>query len=222
MLLKKFGILVCLLSAVLATGCVSVKHAPLTKAASESLQDASITTTRYPTPDFSAMTAGKASFALVGAAAMISAGNKIVKENNIPDPAIAITEGLIKKLEASRNSKVLPNTGNPVKKDDVKSLVAGHKGADYLLDVKTINWMFSYYPTDWTHYRVIYNARLRLIDTRTSKVIAETMCQTVQGDDNNPPTHDQLLENNASLLKDYLSKGASQCVDVLAKDVLML
>lgn len=222
MLLGKCVPLICLLSISLMTGCVSVKHAPLTKDASAALQGASLSATQYPTPDFSAMTAGKASFALVGAAAMISAGNKIVKENNIPDPALAIRDGLIKKLEATRNIQVVATATNLVKKDDIKSLVANYQGADFLLDIKTINWMFSYYPTDWTHYRVIYNARLRLIDTKTSRVIAETMCQTVQGDDNNPPTHDQLLENNASLLKDYLSKGASQCVDVLAKDVLML
>ena len=222
MLFKKFGFLTFLLNAVLVTGCVSVKHTPLTIAGSEALQNASVTKTHYPTPDFTAMTAGKASFALVGAAAMISAGNKIVKENNIPDPAVTIGEGLLKRMVESRHVAVVPAKQNLVQKDDVKTLVANNKHADYLLDIKTINWMFSYYPTDWTHYRVIYNARLRLIDTKAGKVIAETMCQTVQGDDKNPPTHDQLLDNNASLLKDYLTKGAIQCVDVLAKDVLRL
>jgi hypothetical protein len=38
-------------------------------------------------PDFAAMTAGKAMFGMVGAFAMISAGNKVIRENNVEDPA---------------------------------------------------------------------------------------------------------------------------------------
>ena len=60
--------------------------------------------------------------------------------------------------------------------------------------------MFNYYPSDWSHYKVTYTARLRLIESASEKVVAETLCTTVQGDDENPPTQEQLLENKASLL----------------------
>ncbi len=206
----------------LFTGCTSVKHIPLSQDTSASLKGSSMAATQYPMPDFSAMTAGKATLGLIGAAAMISAGNEIVRENNIPDPAFGITEGLVERLKASRSIEFVDMPDIVAKKDDIKALIAAYPGVDYLLDVKTFNWMFGYYPTDWTHYRVIYNARMRLIDTKAGKVIAETLCRTTQGDDNNPPTREQLLENNAGLLKSYLTNGANQCVDVLARDVLML
>ena len=108
------------------------------------------------------------------------------------------------------------------KSDEIGALLSDYSGSEYLLDVKTFNWMFGYYPDDWSHYRVIYNARMRLIDVTTKKVIAETMCNSTQGDDKNPPTKDDLLNNGAQLLKEYLEKASTACVDVLATQVLML
>ena len=61
---------------------------------------------------------------------------------------------------------------------------------------------------------------MRLIETSTREVVAETLCQSVQGDDKNPPTKEQLLEKDAALLKDYLRTVADGCVEVLAKQVL--
>ena len=49
-------------------------------------------------------------------------------------------------------------------KDSAQDLAQDHRGADYVLDVKTANWMFAYYPSDWSHYRVMYVARFRLIE----------------------------------------------------------
>ena len=82
--------------------------------------------------------------------------------------------------------------------------------------------MFNYYPTDWSHYRVSYSGRLRLIDATTRTVVAESACNSVQGDDKNPPTKEQLLENKAALLKTHLANAGQACVDVLARDVLKL
>lgn len=211
------------ISAVLISlsACTSVKHMPLTVDASTRLQDSSVVTTQYEKPDFSAFTAGKAAFGVFGAAAMISEGNSIINENNIEDPAIAIAQGLADKLTTVRSANVL-TSGQISKNDNINELLKVNAGADYLLDVKTLGWMFNYYPTDWAHYRVNYSARLRLIDAASKKVIAESMCQSVQGDDQNPPSKEQLLNNKAALLKDYLAKAADSCVAVLAKDVLRI
>ncbi len=210
-----------LIAVVVLSACTTVNHIPLTKETSTQLQGKRVMRTQYPTADFSAFTAGKAAFAIVGAAAMIAEGNSIVKENGIQDPAVVISQALAERLSTARSVVIMPITG-VAKDDDISTLLATYTGADYLLDVKTFNWMFNYYPSNWAHYRVTYSARLRLIDTNAKRVVAETMCQTVQGDDAKPPTKDQLLENKASLLKEYLGKGASACVDVLAKDVLLL
>ena len=91
--------------------------------------------------------------------------------------------------------------------DDIDYLVDHYSGTDYILDIKTFQWMFNYYPTNWSHYKVTNSARLRLIDTAAKNVVAESMCQSVQGDDDNPPTKDNLFNDNARLLKEYLHKG---------------
>jgi hypothetical protein len=198
-----------------------VSHAPLSKDSSQALQGKAIVRTEYATPDFAAMTPGKAAFAILGAALMISEGNSIVKDNEIPDPAVVISKDLAKRLESARSVKIVEKPVS-AKADDVSALVASGQVGDYVLDVKTLNWMFGYYPTNWSGYRVMYTARLRLIDTKTSAVVAETACKSTQGNDATPPSKDQLLENKAALLKELLGKAAVECVDTLAKDALML
>ena len=82
------------------------------------------------------------------------------------------------------------NASGVAAKDDVATVVAASQGGDFVLDVKTLTWMFNYYPTDWAHYRVSYPVRLRLIDAATRTVAAESACAGVQGEDKNPPTKD--------------------------------
>lgn len=205
----------------MTAGCATVSHTPLSPEASQQLNGKSVSPTQYPMPDFAAFTAGKAAFAMVGVVAMISEGNSIVRENEIPDPAVKISQGLVDRLVAARQTSIVPSNG-PLASDDLDAIISASPSANYIVDVKTFNWLFTYYPSDWFHYRVLYNARLRLIDTKANKVIAETMCKTVQGDDKNPPTKDQLLDNKAALLKEYLDKGAAACIDVLAKTILQI
>jgi hypothetical protein len=215
-------LVVAIIIAVSLSACTTINHVPLSPEASVQLKGKSVTTTRYVTPDFAAFTAGKAAFALLGAAAMIAEGNEIVKANDIEDPALKITQGLVEKLTASRSMIVVSNQDKVATTDEIPELLSTYSNANYVLDVKTFNWMFNYYPADWSHYKVSYSARLRLIDSSTKNVVAETACQSVQGDDKNPPTKDQLLENKATLLKEYLNKAAAGCVEVLSKDVLRL
>ena len=204
------------------SACTTVAHMPLTPDSSARLQGKTVTSTQYPTPDFVSFTAGKAAFALIGAAAMISEGNQIVKDNAIDDPAQGIARGLTDRLVAARAMKTVAGDRSAARSDEVGALVTMYPGADYIVDVKTLNWMFNYYPSDWAHYRVTYGARVRLIDAASKKVVAETMCNTVQGDDKKPPDKDQLLENRAALLKTYLQQGAAACIDVLSRDMLKL
>ena len=70
-------------------GCVSTKIVPLQQARMASLQGKTLTVAKREKPSFGAMTAGKAAFGMIGAAAMIAKGNSIVQENNIEDPASA-------------------------------------------------------------------------------------------------------------------------------------
>ncbi|MGR6033937.1 MAG: hypothetical protein ACU4EQ_08345 [Candidatus Nitrosoglobus sp.] len=204
------------------TGCVTVKNIPLSADASANLSGKSVSTTRYPKADFAAVTAGKALLGGIGGLVAVADGNKIIDENEIEDPAIKISQILEKYLSEKRSMRAIGKGEAIATNDKIPTLIATYPSADYLLDVRTLSWMFFYYPTNWSHYRISYSARIRLIDARKNEIAAETLCKSSPVDDNNPPSKDQLLENKAALLKSYLEKAASACADAFSKHILQL
>jgi hypothetical protein len=99
-------------------------------------------------------------------------------------------------------------------------LAAQGKAIDYLLDVRTVNWLYDYYLSNLARYRVLYYARLRLIDTHTRAVVAEALCKTQPNTDEDPPTQDELLNDHAAGLKRLLEKAAADCTDVFSQQIL--
>ena len=85
-----------------------------------------------------------------------------------------------------------------------------------VMDFKTLEWQLNYYPTDWSHFRVIYSARARLIRMEDSKITWQAFCNLTGEEPEKPrPTMDQLKENNYSLLKEKLNVAAEQCAHEL-------
>ncbi|SAK83504.1 hypothetical protein AWB75_05408 [Caballeronia catudaia] len=211
-----------MLGAVLVVGCVHVDQKSLPKDSVATLSGKRIDFTEYEKSSFSAMTAGKVMFGLLGVPAMIAAGNQIVKENNIEDPSIRISQELTNRLVTQHGMQKAQHRSELAESDDLASLLRNRADIDFLLDVKTINWSFTYFPSNWTHYRVLYTARMRLIDTAQQQVVAETLCHTRPVDETNPPTRDELLSDNAKMLRTFLEKAADDCTSVLSKDFLQL
>jgi hypothetical protein len=174
-----------------------------------------------PRPDFAAMTPTKAAFGAIGGAAMISEGNDIVKKNEIQDPAVFIGETLAAALGARYSIRRSPK-GVPVVTDDAADLAKSGAGSDLALDVRTINWTMAYYPTSWGRYRVLYSARLRLLDTKTGKVLAEGGCARAPEETPASPSYDELLANNAERLKQELKAAAEFCVNEFRTKTLAL
>ena len=203
--------------------CANQSPAPLSAASLGKLQGKSVLATQYEKPDFVALNMSNAVFGMLGGAMMIAEGNQIVRENQVPDPAQDISSALQSRLTAAQGTRPMPVSKKTSDQAiSAAAVVAANPGSDYVLDVKTVDWMMNYYPGDTTHYRVTYAAKMRLIDAATNSVVAEAGCKTVQGDDKNPPTRAQLLEGKAALLKSYLSKAAATCSDLLARDALKL
>lgn len=208
--------------AVLMTGCANIQKIPLNADASAALSKQAIVPVTRAKPDFAAITPGKAAFAMLGAIAMISAGNDLVKVNDIEDPANAISLGLLQELQSARAARPI-SPAVLVDGDEPEKLVAAAKGtAKYVLDVQTINWSLGYFPTDWTHYRVMYVAKARLIDAESKKVVAEGKCVRVPDSNKNAPSYDELVDNQAQRLKKELQIAAVGCVQSLKADMLSL
>lgn len=204
------------------SGCVSTEIIPLSQSDMNNLQGKTMTTVTRNKPDFAAFTAGKATFGALGAGASIGAGNQLIQENDVDDPANYIADALLEELKQRHNVKSILSQQTIAKSEDVAELSRQYGEADMLLDVRTINWSYTYFPTNWTHYRIIYSVKLRLIDTKTSKAIAEGFCARVPEGTENAPTHEELLANNAQRLKDELRIAADHCIHELKSNTLKL
>ncbi|MBN2785359.1 MAG: hypothetical protein JXR25_11065 [Pontiellaceae bacterium] len=192
------------------SGCAT-KTVQLTSSVGGAYRGKSITYAVHETPDFSAMTADKAMFGGIGGVAMVSKGNKIIRENDVADPAIAIASSLIRDLAVRYNLVVMP----PRQKTDSKKpaeLAKEYGYADLVLDVQTFNWGFSYLPMDWDSYRILYFSRLKLIDTNTAKVIASGAFKYDSKDRGFTPSYGQLTNNKAEGLKMGLKKAETACI----------
>jgi len=218
-IMKKFSALAAIVLAL--SGCASVRNQPMDQKAAAAIKGQPVTyTTRVERPSFTAMTAGKAAFAILGAAAMISEGNDIISSNNVPDPADAIASGLAQALQTSHGATLSPAVN--VVGNDLGNLVAKAGAAKYVVDVETVQWMFAYFPTDWSHYYVMYAAKARLIDTATKDVVAEGLCTQSTKDNPGAPSYDELVGNGAKRLKSVLADAASACVQQFKRDTFKL
>jgi len=210
-----------LIISIILSGCVSTKNVAVPTDTISKMKGKSLIVTTGKKPDFAAMTAGKAVFGMLGAIAMISQGNKIIKENNVNDPALYIGSKLANDLSKKRaikaDSKVKIEST-----DDISQLTKKYNNENYILDIRTINWSFAYFPTDWNNYRVIYSTKLRLIDVHDNKLIAEGFCSQVPDQTEKSPSYDQLLEANAQGLKNELKISADKCLQAFKKNIFYL
>jgi len=184
------------------------------------LRGKTIALTFHERPSFTAMSAGKASFGLLGAMAMIKAGNTLVDSNHVADPAGIIRENLAAALRDAYGAQVLPADATPTKATKPKDLAALHVDADYVLDVRSGGWMYAYYPTKWGSYWVGYSAQVQLIDAKTGAVKANEACNANTRGHANPPSREQLVDNEAKLLKDVTASLGWMCTQLLAKEEL--
>lgn len=217
-MLRAIGIV---LGLIMLAGCVSTKSVQVKEKDLASLQGGTVTTSAREKPGFAAVTAGKAMFGAIGGAAMVVAGNKIVEENSVEDPAKYIAQELGKGFADANAMSLVASDGVVTSGTKPAELAKQHSNADVLLDVQTVNWSFGYFPTDWNSYRVMYSAKLRLVDTKEKKLLAEGFCSRVPDKTANAPSHEQLLADHAARLKSELAIAADHCIATFRKDVLM-
>ncbi|WP_133680566.1 hypothetical protein [Paludibacterium purpuratum] len=203
-------------------GCASLPQKQLSTAGITALRNQTVIVSVYDRPSFAAMTPAKMGLigGLLGGALTISAGNSLVKENNVADPASQIafklTQVMSNRYGAYAKPKFLRFDSESV--DEI-----AHKAkpsARYVMDVRTVNWGFIYFPTNWTHYQVIYTAKARLIDTQLNAVLAEGGCHYMPPDDTGAPTYDEMVDNGAARLKWELGTATASCVQTLQRQML--
>lgn len=195
----------------------------------EDLKGRSVAATSRGKPDFQAMTAGGAAvasgFGLIGALAesghMTQVGDRIVQENQIEDPAGYISQKLMEDLTTKLGLVAKEVPGGVTTSERIPDLRQRFGGIDVLLDVRTTNWGFAYFPLDWDHYDATYGVSVRIVDLKTGQVLAEAKAKQTPGRKKiGAPTRDQLLSNKAEVLKQELRTAADLCLATLRASIL--
>jgi hypothetical protein len=200
------------------------KITPLDEATAAQLQGKTLVVTTHKVPSFTAATAGKAGLlgGLLGAAAMISAGNKMVKDHSIQDPAIIVRDEVSRAIAAKYGMTITPSDSKIIEVGKVDKIAAIYPDANYILDVQTGMWAHWYYPTKWGTYWLMYTAQVRLIDVNKKTVVSSMFCNVDTKKNENAPSREQLLENNAALMKDTFSMLGWNCASMASKQVFLL
>lgn len=206
--------------ALLFSGCIGTKNMKIMKNDFSKMNGKTIVVTLYQEPDFIAKTTNSVILGRKAEEVMVREGNKIIKDNNIQNPVHYIKKNFINKLSEKTSFTTL--LGADIEpSNDFATLINKYSDKDYILDVKTNNWSLTYFTWDWNVYRVIYNVKLRLINTKNGDLI-ESTCSSIPENIKTAPQYSKFLENNAQILKDELQLVADKCLNEFSKDILDL
>lgn len=201
------------------SGCASTKNITMDHSTASLTKPATVVISNRESPDFSAATAGKALFGVVGVLSMLSEGKKIVEQNNVEDPAHFISTEIFTAISQGYQLELI-NSDKIVSGNNIRKISAAYATADWVIDVETLNWGFMYLPADWNNYWAFYTARVKIIDTRDQAIIAQWLCPYQQEDDGATPSYDEFLLNNAERLKQEIQKAAVHCINEFTSNAL--
>ncbi len=205
------------LAIVSVTAGAKERAVALSQSVAAQLNGRSVVVTRHEKPSFNAMTPGTAMFALIGAAAANSAGNKIVEENGVADPADILVSALVPAVVERYGLQWDPSVKPVVDTKKPKEIAAAQSGVDYVLDVRSQRWNYAY-TGKLSRFWVGYSAEVRLIDAKSGAVVSNMVCDPDTRKHDVKPTRDELLADRAQLLKDVTTHLGWLCVQLFAKE----
>ena len=201
--------------ALLLPSCVSTKDVPLSASDRSALRGKTVTSTKRGMPSFGVMTPGAAvtagltgaiGGAIVGSIAEANGRAQVLK-HQLPIPEETITKEVMKDLVSRCGAKALPSPAGTVTSEKPEAIAAQYRPADYVLDVRTIGWGGCYYPLTFTKTFISYTAKMRLIETKTGRVIAEGYQLYHGTDKEHAPNYDGIYANGAAFLRQETKKG---------------
>lgn len=206
------------LAAAFSAGCGSLNAPPVPLAETISLKGARLALVVPESPSFLARTPSRVSLlgaigGVLGAAAQLSEGDRLVNQFAITDPALATGQGLAARLRASYGMVEVLASVAPVAKP-LDTVVAAAPQADLILDVRSEVFGFNYMPKSPSTFFVMSTSWARLIDVQSRKVLAEARCIPTDGLE--MTTLERLLENNGQGIKSGLAAYVEPCVAQLA------
>ena len=136
-----------------------------------------------------------------------------MKRCEIDDPVEEIRDDFAETLAAMLSVEVL-ETDRRTKATTPEDVIKDHQGADLILDIRTSKWGVHRVAAESrraVHFAAGYEGTLRLIDARRRAVVAEATCAIQFSNDDDPPTLNELFEDDCALLKKGLTLSAQTC-----------
>ena len=208
-------------AAALLAGCTIIEPSQLTEAVAAQLRGQAVAIVIQAPPTFGAMKRGDVALGPLGIVLMAEQGERLRKQSGIQDPASDIATALGDVLAGRHGAVMLPDIGR-ARDDGIATLVAAAPpGARYVLAVGTLQWAIARIPVPHAPYNVQYLARARLVDVRTSAVVAEGGClQMPDGTEVESEDYARFTANDAELVKTELARRVDRCLHVIQRDML--
>jgi len=181
----------------------------------------SILLVQRPDPGFELVTSGGSvagAFAFFGPghsaggrSAIQDAGRRVVADDQIEDPSVALGAALVGDMAVAYGLQVSDENARIVQDDKELEAIRKSKQIDLILEVYTEAWR-TYYFLDFKHYDVWYYAKVRLIDGRTGSVIRSAKCARKPDKTASSPTINELLADNGLKLRAAVEKAKQLCL----------
>jgi hypothetical protein len=208
------------------TSCASRGPMPLNRAALRVTKPRTIVATLRPVPPFKGHTSGNGlagAFGLIGVVileSMAESEGRSVRSRGVADPADTLVTALMPRMAKRFSLEILDSGKAQTRGISAKDLSREYGKADLVLDVRTHQWGFA--PTSIGRYGMRYEGSLQLVDTRNQAVIAQGTCMYQSGEDPDAPTYDEMMANDAAVLRASLSAMVNYCLDDYRKRILGL
>jgi hypothetical protein len=207
------------LAALAITACAYVPGVQLDAAQHNSLNNKTFSVVTHREINARVQTMGKTMmFGELAGPYYASQGQKLIRENNLPDPAVATATQIAASLTQRFGMQQVGTPGKLYNGDepmggveaDPADLLADYPEGDYLLDTDSLQWWMVYNIIDG--YNVIYQSYTRLIDRKTGAVIAARPCVfSANADEDDHPSYDELLADKAARMKQYFTRASAKC-----------
>jgi hypothetical protein len=145
------------------------------------------------------------------------AGNTIVEQDHLVDPATVIGPALLAELVSTYGMKPIQGNGLPATSS---RSTTPPTGADFVLSVEVSSWSTMYLLTSLSHYGVMLAARGKIVDGATAKVLREGRCIIRPRDQSDAPTFTELMENDGVRLRAEVDYATQACVEALKHSVV--
>jgi hypothetical protein len=199
----------------LLPSCVSTKNVALSASHRAAICGKTMMASKRNMPPFAVLTPGAAAAGALGGAVgggiagavAQERGRKQLVAHQISTPEDEISKDLGKWMASRHGTKILAVPSDVVRDENPGAIAAQYNKADYILDVRTINWGGAYYPMSFSKYFIFYSAKMRLIETKTGRVVAEGFHAYKGTDKQNAPDYDGIYANGSSFLRNETKKG---------------